>query len=158
MRKEISNQDKLIDSRDVIKGIEELEGELESLVEELKDKSSIYADEEENTEEREAARSRVEEMEEQIKEWKADYQEELDTLWALQEEAEGYCDWGNGETLIRDDYFETYAQELAEDCGIIGLHHRWPLNHIDWRAAAEELKQDYTSVDFGGEEYWVRCN
>lgn len=32
----------------------------------------------------------------------------------------------------------------------------WPLRHIDWDAAAEELKQDYTSVEFDGVTYWIR--
>lgn len=82
---------------------------------------------------------------------------ELKALEALQEEAEGYSDdWKYGATLIRDSYFTEYAQELAEDIGAIDRNAKWPLQHIDWEAAADELKQDYTSVEFDGTTYWVR--
>ena len=82
---------------------------------------------------------------------------ELAQLLALQEEAEGYCpDWKHGATLIRDNYFEEYAQELAEDIGAIDRNATWPMNCIDWKEAARLLQQDYTSVDFDGVEYWVR--
>jgi len=74
----------------------------------------------------------------------------------LAKEAEGSPDWEHGETLIRDSYFEEYAQELAEDTGMVKGDEGWPLNHIDWEAAADELKNDYFSVDFDGVEYWIR--
>ena len=32
----------------------------------------------------------------------------------------------------------------------------WPNNHLDWKAAAEELQLDYTEVDFDGVTYWTR--
>lgn len=84
-------------------------------------------------------------------------QEELEALQALADEAEGSPDWEHGETLIRDSYFEDYARELAEDTGMVkGNEDWWPLRHIDWEAAADELKQDYFSVDFDGVEYWIR--
>lgn len=81
----------------------------------------------------------------------------LEALKALQAEAEPYAaDWQFGETLIRDSYFKTYAQELAEDIGAIGRDLQWPLYHIDWEAAAETLQMDYTSVSFDGVDYWIR--
>lgn len=30
----------------------------------------------------------------------------------------------------------------------------WPYNCIDWEKAANELKQDYSTVDFEGETYY----
>lgn len=74
----------------------------------------------------------------------------------LAKEAEGSADWEHGETLIRDSYFEDYARELAEDTGMIKGDESWPLNCIDWKEAAEQLQQDYTSVDFDGVDYWIR--
>jgi hypothetical protein len=83
--------------------------------------------------------------------------EELDALRSLAEEAEGYAaDWQHGEALIRDSYFTEYAQELAEDCGMVSDDTAWPNNCIDWEQAAEELKQDYTCVSFDGVDYWIR--
>lgn len=85
-----------------------------------------------------------------------DEQEELRILQEVKDEVEGYCDWKGGEGLIRDSYFENYAQELAENIGAVERNVTWP--PIDWERAAEELKMDYTSVDFDGVEYWVRCS
>lgn len=61
-----------------------------------------------------------------------------------------------GATLVRDSYFEDYARELAEDCGLIQRDAHWPNDCIDWERAARELQMDYTSVEFDGVEYWVR--
>lgn len=78
-------------------------------------------------------------------------------LLKLADEASGYAaDWEHGETLIRYSYFKEYAQELAEDCGMIPANLAWPCTCIDWDQAARELQMDYTSVDFDGVTYWVR--
>ncbi|MBK6639638.1 MAG: hypothetical protein IPG34_19645 [Rhodocyclaceae bacterium] len=83
--------------------------------------------------------------------------EELAALVALAEAAAGYCaDWEFGETLIRDSYFEDYAFELADSIGAIDSNYGWPLNCIDWKQAARELQQDYTSFDFDGVTYYGR--
>lgn len=58
--------------------------------------------------------------------------------------------------LIRDSYFEDYAQELAEDCGMINKNAEWPNNCIDWELAARELRHDYSSVEIDGVTYWTR--
>jgi hypothetical protein len=85
-----------------------------------------------------------------------DEKQELANLEALQEQAEGYSEWQEGAQLIRDSYFEEYAQEFAGDIGAIGKDNQWPLYCIDWEKAARELQMDYTCVDFDGVEYWVR--
>jgi len=82
---------------------------------------------------------------------------DLETLLRLAEQGEQYAaDWSYGETLIRDSYFEEYAQELAEDCGMIPSDAKWPCTCIDWEKAARELRMDYTAIDFDGVTYWVR--
>lgn len=58
-------------------------------------------------------------------------------------------------TLIAETYFETYAEELAEDVGAITRDANWPNNHIDWEEAADALKQDYTSVEIGAATYYT---
>lgn len=86
-----------------------------------------------------------------------DEKEELATLKALQEEAEGYApDWQYGAGLIRDSYFEDHARQLADEIGAVDSDAGWPNNCIDWKKAAEELQQDYTEVDFDGVAYWIR--
>ena len=118
MSQENDNTQDIIDSRDVIARIEELE------------------EDEEKTD---------------------DEKEELKVLKELAKEGEDSADWPYGETLIRDTYFNEYAEQLAEDIGAIDSNAKWPLNHIDWDAAADELQSDYMTVDFDGREYYIRA-
>ena len=129
-----SNSDDYIDSRDVIKAIEELESECDDLYPDGWDDDTEESDDD-----------------------SAGALPELRDLLALQDEADGSPDWQHGETLIRDSYFEDYAQQLAEDIGAIGTDLPWPACHIDWEAAASALQIDYMSVDFDGVEYWIRA-
>lgn len=86
-----------------------------------------------------------------------DEREEYDALIALQEEALDYiADWADGATFIADDHFEDYARELAEDIGAYDPDAGWPNAHIDWAAAAESLRMDYTEFEFRGTTYWAR--
>lgn len=84
------------------------------------------------------------------------FRSELEDLEELASQGEGAADWFHGETLIRDDYFEEYARDLAEDIGAIDRDAAWPLSYIDWEAAAEALRMDYFSVEFRGVTYWIR--
>lgn len=59
-------------------------------------------------------------------------------------------------TLIRDSYFRDYAEELADDIGAIDSKASWPNNCIDWDRAARELQMDYSTVEFDGVTYWYR--
>jgi hypothetical protein len=65
----------------------------------------------------------------------------------------------NEPTMIVDSYFEEYAQELAVELGFIDRNNidEWPCSCIDWEDAAEQLKNDYTEVTFGGYTYYVRA-
>jgi antirestriction protein len=87
-----------------------------------------------------------------------DTAEELAQLRKLHEEGEQTFgrEWENGVGLIRDSYFMQYAQEFADDVGAIDKDAIWPVKHIDWEAAASELRQDYSQIDFNGEVYWGR--
>lgn len=132
---EIDNTQDIIDSRDVESRIDELESEQEDMVSEL---------------------NNGEISEQDMREWDINKGRELDALRALRDQASPYSeDWKYGESLIRDSYFEEYARELAEDTGMVDECAAWPVRHIDWTAAADELKGDYTEVDFNGVTYWI---
>ena len=151
MARDISNSDDVIDSRDVIKRIDELTSERDDLQEAIDDAQQATPQDEHAIDAQRAAR-------EALADWNDDYAEELAALVALQEQA-GYSeDWQHGATLIRESYFEDYAQQLAEDIGAIDpkKSYGWPLDCIDWEQAARELQQDYTSVEYDGITYWVR--
>jgi hypothetical protein len=69
-------------------------------------------------------------------------------------------EWSDGVTFIpRRDWVE-YARELAEDIGAFDVekNSEWPLRHIDWESAAEELEQDYAEIEIGGSTYLFRQN
>ena len=160
----ISDFDDVIDSRDVIARIEELEDERQSLVctidsakEDLADATDDTSVLKDDAEEIETLKEAISDAENALVAWDdSDEAEELKVLKALAEEGEGSPDWSYGETLIRDSYFEEYAQELAEDCGMVQRSLGWPNTCIDWKQAAEELQQDYTQIDFGEIAYWIR--
>lgn len=71
-------------------------------------------------------------------------------------ESEGISDWEHGAQLIREDRFEDYARQLAEDIGAIKSDADWPSSYIDWPRAAEALQVDYSHVGFLGHAYLVR--
>ena len=85
-----------------------------------------------------------------------DYErEELTTLRALSDEGRSiFPDWTHGVSLVRDSYFTEYTQELAEDIGAIGPNRQWPFHYIDWDAAADALRMDFTSIEIEGSTYW----
>lgn len=156
MTKEISNTNDVIDTRDLIARIEELEQELsfDYWEDEIVAHFSWSESEKENATEETKADA--------LKAWldhkqMQDELEELTKLKAFASEVEGYCDdYIHGEALIHEDYFEEYARQLAEDIGAISKDAAWPNNHIDWEAAAEALKMDYTTAEFDGATYYFR--
>lgn len=86
-------------------------------------------------------------------------------LKAITELLSDLCGYGGDEqwegdwypvTLIHENYFTQYAQELADDIGAVDRDAKWPNTHIDWEAAAEDLKQDYSTVEFDGNTYYYR--
>ena len=143
---EINNCMDTIDSRDIIKRLEELESDVFILDDEIKELN--LEEDDSNNEEIKDKQIEIEEL-----------QKELDILKYVQEQAEPYCsDWSFGETLIKDSYFPEYAEELARDIGAISYGDSWPLNCIDWEKATEQLKLDYIQVEFDEEYYWIRSN
>ena len=57
--------------------------------------------------------------------------------------------------LIRDSYFAEYTRQLLEDCGDLprDLPH---YIEIDWEATARNIRVDYSPVEINGATYWTR--
>lgn len=128
----IENTEDIIDSRDIISRIEELESCFED---HNSDPTGGH--------------------------WSDEDAAELAALQALAQEAEDSPDWIHGETLIRRSYFVDYIAELIDDCYELPKEMnsgQWPYRHMtmDYEAAANEAEQDYMSVDFDGVEYLIR--
>ena len=91
-------------------------------------------------------------------EWSGEYapeEEEYEIYMSMKQDAE-HCGWDDGIYFIRDDKFTDHAMELAVDCGMISDDEKWPCTCIDWDAAAQELRHDYTCVDVAGVDYYYR--
>lgn len=144
----------ILDTRDLQKRLDELEG-LRDALDNAKQELSEFTPEgeeetEEETEERENLQSAVGDAE---FEFSDDEKAELAELETLQNE----CDFRHGESLIPVDDFEDYARQIAEDIGAIPDDNQWPCTCIDWEQAAKELAQDYTEVEYQGTSYYVRA-
>ena len=150
----------VFDSRELIERLEELESDRSDLEQELEDcleahEAAVKAG---DTTAALAAGEEVQKADDDITEWDDDNLEELEALRQANEQGENeVSDWSHGETLISEEHFTEYARELAYDIGAVRIDERWPLNHIDWEAAADELLHDYTEIDIGGKTYLVRC-
>ncbi len=90
-----------------------------------------------------------------------DDKEEYDQLQAIIEDLKGYGgdeqwrgDW-YPVSLIKDDYFEEFAQQDLEDCGMIPRDLP-SFIAIDWTETADNMKQDYSSVEIDGTTYYYR--
>ena len=94
--------------------------------------------------------------EEEIESWKQDWQEEIDKISCIDEiENEIGSEFNYGITLIPEDDFEDFVEQDLKDCGYISDDFpSWI--EIDWEATAENVKQDYSELEYEGETYFYR--
>lgn len=136
--------DDIIDSRDIIARMEELESEIGDLETDLEDLTNEHDNLDAIQGEIAALQDEIDDLEDELEMWK---------LF----EGVGVADWLHGEAFINEDYFPKYAMQLADDIGAVNTDAGWPNNHIDWDAAADDLKQDYTEVEVEDYTYWARA-
>lgn len=165
---EFTNDDDLIDGRDIAERLEQLEDERSTLAEARGAamanvgeavRLGVSADSDAmmrlttKQDDADAALAAWDESAEGV---------ELMALRALVEELDSITDeWRHGETLIRASYFTDYIEEVIHDCYELPKEMtsgEWPWRHIkiDYEAAAEEAKVDYAEVDFSGVTYFIR--
>lgn len=167
----VNNSEDVLDSLDVIERRDELKEKREDLAAALEEAKTAWEEptrgsgesqeEQEEQEEQEAREAQIKEQldeaAEALQEWDKDNAEELAALEAFIDE--GSPSWEDGETLVRESYFEDYARELADDV-VEDFRERssqWPFYCIDWEQAARELQYDYTGADFDGVTYYYRA-
>lgn len=97
--------------------------------------------------------------EEEIQSWKEDWFKELEEIEQIDEvENEVGREFGYGCSLIDESDFEEYCEELVKDIG--DLPNDLPSyieNNIDWSGVADDLKQDYSELDYQGTTYLFRA-
>lgn len=84
--------------------------------------------------------------------------EEYKGLTDFIEELEEYSeDFEYGASIIHEDYWVEYYEELCKDIGEIPKDLPWYIsNHIDWDGVASEITADYTQVEYEGDNYYIR--
>lgn len=152
MNRDIQLGDDIIDSREIIARMEEIESDIRDLEDEndVSQSDLEEAQEHNQIDTLETINDEIRQREEEL----SDLQDEL-AIWKEFEYA-NVPDWHHGEAFINDDHFTEYAKQLAEDVCEMRNNLEWPFRHIDWEAAAEELQSDYTEVDVDNYTYWVR--
>lgn len=94
--------------------------------------------------------------EEELESWKDLWHTELEVIEAINElENEVGDEWEYGVTLIEEDDFEDFIEQDLEDCGYISKDFPTWIE-IDWKATANNVKQDYSEVSFRGNNYLFR--
>lgn len=152
LKDRVSNSQDVIDSRDILERISELESELSEMV--IDSEDGVDGS---RTVDLTSMTAAEREADDDLQPW-TDEHEELLTLRKLVEDIDNYAGDSARDSvgLIRDSYFEDHARELADDLGALKNADTWPLTCIDWERAADHLKQDYSAIDYDGVEYWVR--
>ena len=96
--------------------------------------------------------------EEEIESWRDNWQTELEVIEDINElENSVGSEWSYGVTLIDEDDFQDYCEELVSDIGDLPKDlPSYISNNIDWEGIAEDLKVDYSEVEFRGTTYLFR--
>jgi hypothetical protein len=81
-------------------------------------------------------------------------------LASLQALKDAICDalgnnWDDGLLLVRDEYFEEYAEDYARSTEPLERD-SWLWNYVDFGNLADDLKSDYRRIDLGGITYYAR--
>ena len=126
-----------LDTRDLQVRLEELESERE-------DFQNTVNDAEEGEEKQTA--------QEELDSWEGDNLEELEALRELKDEV---SEWDDGNTLIPEEDWIDYVEEMLQDCGYLPRNLPWYIE-IDWEKTAENIAQDYGTVDYLGTTYYYR--
>ena len=95
--------------------------------------------------------------EEGIESWKSDWEDELKQIEEIDTIENECSEFSFGETLIDEDDFEDYCEELVSDIGYLPKElPSFISNNIDWSGIADDLKVDYSEVEYQGNTYLYR--
>jgi hypothetical protein len=160
-----------VDTREVYLRIDELES-LETAVEEAKEKveearkavdeadaERAITGDEEDLDRFESAQWLLEEAESELTSAESDFdkdaQEELELLRKLWEYAD--LGWMHGVTLIHEDNFAAYIQELYEDTASSELDALPGIlrGNINWYGVVKDAESDYTVIEWDGNTFYT---
>jgi hypothetical protein len=136
MRDYTSPQSDIVDLEDLAKRLAEITDELDDHQARLDEGDETYLDDYDLQELRDE-RDRIQEVEDQFSQ-------------TLAEAAR------NDSTMVSEYYWQAYAESFADDVGMVDTDSSmYP--YIDWERWAEDLKMDYTSIEYGGVTFYTRA-
>lgn len=142
--------DKLTELTDLKENLDELQDEIQSL-------ECDIEDEDLSDDEVDDLRERLEEMTTECCDLAEKYDQEADSdlneLTTMENEV---SEWDDGATLIAEEYWVEYVEDMLKDCGDLPQD----IPHyiaIDWEQTAENIKEDYSYVEYQGTTYFYRC-
>ncbi len=131
----------ILNSRDLIKEFEDLWSDYSDLLHTTQDPSL-------NDEEKKEALK-------ELHEWENEHIERLSNLKELNEEMESNSEFQYGITLIDEDDFTKYVEEMGDEIYSLDVIPNWVV--VNWDATAENVKADYSEIEFEGNTYLYRA-
>jgi hypothetical protein len=160
-----TNTDNVIDSREIIERLEELRNERDSLREAMDAAGEAWQEAEKAYQECQNAETVSaallagwghEEAAEAYAEWAEENSDELRILEELNSDGENTSsDWTHGETMIHESYFVEFCREFVSDIGDMPKEIPSYIE-IDWEKTADNIRADYSEIDFDGQTYLIR--
>jgi hypothetical protein len=94
--------------------------------------------------------------EEEIQDWKEHWIQEIEEIEEIDKiENSLGSEFEYGVTLVREDYWEEYVEDLLVEIGYLPKDLPCWIE-IDWSATAYNVRQDYDEVEYQGDNYWGR--
>ena len=87
---------------------------------------------------------------EDVQEWRYDNSDDFEHIEEIDELEDEISEFSFGETLILEDDFTEYCEDIVDVPGFIK-------NNINWEGVASDLSVDYTNVTYQGVSYLVRA-
>lgn len=139
----------ILDTRNLIEERDELK---EQILDSFKETFEHYADDTNEYEE-------ILFDEEEIQEWLKDWEGEIQAIDEINDLENDVCngEFDYGTTLIEEIDFTDYCEDLVSDIGDLPRDLPFYISsNINWDGVAEDLKVDYTEVEFRGTTYLFR--
>lgn len=148
---------KTIDTRDLIEKREELQQQIlddfnEKFGTEFTDFDEVILENLDSDDFEEMDKDAIEDFKDY---WEPEYKaiQEIDDV-----ESEVGREFDYGCTLILESNFKEYCEELVSDIGDLPKDiPSYLYNNIDWDGVADDLKADYSELDYDGETYLYRA-
>ena len=93
---------------------------------------------------------------EDVEEWRDDKVYDFEHIDEINELEDEISDFSFGETLIPEDDFTKYCEDMVNDCYDMKNVPSFVKYNINWEGVASDLEVDYSSVTYQGESFLVR--